>query len=330
MAKIRAAAQLDPEAQLVVDLVERFGFAWVVDTDYPTPPDPKSNRLQIRDEKHYTPQAEVNRYATAMRDGHRFPPIVISADGLLVDGNTRVQAALQNKFPTLETVILRDPWATASAEVQSRMRLLGAAGNIKNGRGIDKAEIAKAVGVYAERGDLDGARISKLLGVTRSLVDSILAEQRARTRAERFGINLNGSTPATVLRRLGQATLNDEPFRALLSLIVESGMSSPEVQAILKQIKDSPERNDDAFLAIITAERTSREDQIRDYRFRGKAKPPASAKLRQSLGFLLGQDDPTVMVERNPLLVADHLATVERAVRALEQVAAAQRGVDHG
>jgi hypothetical protein len=50
-------------------------------------------------------------------------------------------------------------------------------------------------------------------------------------------------------------------------------------------------------------------------------KPPHAARLRQSLGYILGKT-PDDLVEKNPTLVELHVNQVRRAIEVLSQVVA--------
>lgn len=308
-----------------VELVERFGFSnWRFDYEYSTPQD-SARRVQVRDERHYAPAAMVTQIAASMRRGDKMPPIVVTADGYLVDGNTRSEAAKHNRFPAVHAVILSDRYEGASDGVRRRLHLLGAAFNTRNGKGIDRSEIAIAVQEIGNDRSYDASRIAELLGVTDSQVRNILAEKRARDRAERHGVHLNGSVPGTQLRRLGQSSekLNDQPFVELVRLTQDCGLTSNELSDLIGKCRGSG--SDDAALALLVQERAARAEQIAEFRARGKAKPPYSAQLRQRLGFLLQhEDDPSRFVEYSPNLADDHRQQVTRAIDVLRRVLDAQ------
>src|SRR5580765_7261354 len=51
-----------------------------------------SEGVQSRAEEHRASSTSVDEYTTHLRHGATFPPIVITNNGLLVDGNTRLAA----------------------------------------------------------------------------------------------------------------------------------------------------------------------------------------------------------------------------------------------
>jgi hypothetical protein len=307
------------------DLCTQFGFKPKFDHDYPTPDFRK--RVQVRAEKHVAPAAEVNKYAASMQRGEQFPPAVITLDGYLDDGATRVAASLKNKYPKIPMLILDERYEGASQEVLQRLHALGAAFNIRNGKGIDKSEIRKVVERIAANPMYDATRIAALLGTTEGLVRSIMAETKARERAQKLRVDVTGLT-ANQLRIMGRSALalNDAPLAELLTLTDEAGLEGKEVTALIKAMKDA--KSDEGALKIVASERAARREQIATRRATGgKAPPVASAKLRQHLGFVLkfmngGASDA---VERNPAFHAEHLRKIDDSILALQQIGALQR-----
>lgn len=321
MANIKNRQQLPDVAKPTADLIEKLGFQWELDFEYPTP-DP-ARRVQIREEGHYIPREMVMRIAAAQFRGDKLPPVVVTSDGYLIDGNTRTAAARHNKYPSVQALVLTDTYEGCTEKVERRLRLLGAAFNARNGKGIDREEIRKAVVAIAKDSTYDGTRIAALIGVTDATVRSILAEMKARDRAESLGVHLNGSVAATPLRVLGQASekLNDEPFKAVATLTQDTGMSPGELREVLRQMHDA--KADEGALAVVEEHRLARREQIAEYRASGKSKPPPAAKLRQRLGFILDfESSPKDLAELNPDVVEKHRDAIERSIAVLQAVLA--------
>ena len=60
---------------------------------------------------------------------------------------------------------------------------------------------------------------------------------------------------------------------------------------------------------------------IAEYRASGKSVPPAAAKLRQRLGFVLSYHEaPRDLIEHNPELVKEYIDQIERSITTLQQV----------
>jgi hypothetical protein len=322
MASIKTRQQLPDVAKPTADLIEKLGFSWELDFEYPTP-DP-AKRVQIREEKHYIPREMVMRIAAAMARGDKLPPVVVTKDGYLIDGNTRTEAARHNKYPSVQALVVTEAYEGCTEKVARRLQLLGAAFNVRNGKGIDREETRKAIEKIGEDPTYDGTRIAALIGVTDATVKSILAEVKARKRAESVGVHLNGSVAATPLRILGQASekLNDEPFRAVASLAADTGMSPGDLREIIRQMRE--EKSDEGALRVIDEHRRARREQIAEYRASGKSKPPPAAKLRQRLGFILDfEANPRELTELNPDVVIKHQEAIRRSIAVLQAVLAA-------
>jgi hypothetical protein len=323
MAAVKSRHELPDRARIVVDLVERFGFKWEFDYEHPLP-DYTRRRVQIRDEKHYVPGEQATQYREAMRRGDKFPPIVVSRDDYLLDGNTRTEAARRNGFPTIQAVILDQPYEGANASVRRRMHLLGAALNTRNGKGIDKEEIRKVVEFVAQDTGYDASKIAELLGIPERMAQAFLAERRARERAEHLGVKVNGSVTASQLRILGTAKLNDGPWRELTSLAQQSGMAPTELRPLVKTLRESG--SDQKALSLLEAERQARQEQIAEFTTYGKAKSPGAQQLRVRLKFILEYEEGVPgFVEGNPTIGGKHLEQIERAIAVLGEVAGAQR-----
>jgi hypothetical protein len=308
----------------VVDLVERFGFQWEFDYEYPLPE--TGHRLQIRKDEHVAPGSMVSLIRAAMRRGDSFPPIVVTQDGYIVDGNTRVTAAGRNSFPKIQAIILDVEYEKATESENRRLWSLGAAFNARHGKGIDREELRNAVWQIGADPSYTATRIASLIGVTESTVQSLLAEKKARDRADNLGLHLNGSVASSKLRTLGRQSeyLNDEPFRELITLVQDSGMSEPEIRTIVQKAKDT--KSDEGALGVIAHEKQARREQIAEYKASGKSVPPAAAKLRQRLGFILAYSgNAKDLVERNPGLAKEHIDMMERSIVVLQGAIAAQQ-----
>lgn len=306
-------ALLPDAAKPSVELIEKLGFSWKLDASYPTPT--VAQEVQIRDENHRGPSSQVAQYAAAMRNGDQFAPIIVSGDGYTIDGNTRARAAAKNGYLTVQAFILDDNWIGGSEKVQRRMHALGAAFNVRNGRGIDRNEIGNAVKELAKDTIFSAARISALLNVSEYTVYAVLSEQRARARATDLGLTVNSKVPGGHLKKLGDAgnKLKDKPFVELLALIQDSGLSLRETQDLIRAVVEAG--SDDEAVALVQKDRESRREQIAEFRAAGRSRLPVSAQLRQRLGGILAHaNNPTALAENNPTVAAEHLRMMRTAV----------------
>ena len=311
-------------ARLVIDLVERFGFQWEAQDEYPLPD--LGQRIQIRNERNYAPSAMVQAIRAAMERGERLPPIVVTKDGHLVDGNTRVTAAQLNKMFYIHAVVLDVEYEGGSAEEQRRLYTLGTAFNARHGKGINRDELRRAVAQIGADPTYSATRIAALIGVTDRVVLGLLTEKKARDRAEDLGLHPNGSVNAARLKVMGgQSDMHNEPFMALFSLIEDTGMSVADIKDLAQRARDT--KSDQGALDVLHQERAVRKYQIAIYQASGKSVPPAAAKLRQRLGFILKYEDtPEDLLEHNPMLAQDYVETIDRSIAVLQALKESQEG----
>lgn len=317
--------QLSDLARPVVDLVERFGFKWTFDHEYPLPN--RDVRVQVRDVAHLAPTGRVSQMRAALTRGDKFAPIIVTSDDRLVDGNTRVAAATANKFPTFPAgAVILDVKAEGATEAEARrLHSLGAACNTRHGQGIDRKEIQDAVDHLSGDGNYTATRIAALIGVTDRVVLGILAEKKARARAEALGFHTNGSVNASKLKALGRASdsINDEPFKQLFALVADSGMGTKEISEIVGKVKEA--KSDDKALEVLSSEQAARAAQIAEYKASGKSVPPPAAKLRQRLGFIQGYKmNPRDLIEHNQTLAKNHVQAIDEAIGVLQAIKKAQ------
>lgn len=313
--------QLPENAQFTADLIEKLGFHWELSFEYPTPD--ATRRLQIREEKHYSPKDMVAKYAACMKRGDKFPPIVTTKDGWLVDGNTRVEAAHRNKYPYMQAFVIDDAYEGAKPHIKQRLHTLGAAFNARNGKGIDRREIQKAVEIIGANPDFTAVRIAALLGVTEGQVNGYIAQKRGKDRAHELGVPLNGEMTSSALQKLGRVSdkLNDGPFQALAALARDAGMSSSEIAAVARKMIDC--KADHLATQIVEEEREARRDQIAMFKVTGRSKPSLSSLLRQRFGFLFTHSTEE-LVELNPSVAEEHLEKTRLALEKLTAVYRAQ------
>jgi ParB-like chromosome segregation protein Spo0J len=321
MPTLTQQTEIPHSAYRAIGKTEELGFTkWSFQFDYPTPKDTE-RRVQVRDTAHYAPSEDISAIVAAIKQRSELPPIVVTADGYLIDGNTRVRAHNKLHHPELKAIVLDVKYESASEAVRRRLQALGAALNSDHGRKLDRKEVYSAILALGADERYDANRIAKLVGVTESTVHSALAERNARERAEKLGVHVNGSIPASQLRSLGRSNLQNRPCVELVKLTQDAGLSGSEVADLIRKIRELGD--DDAAVALLSSERTVRDEQIQEFRASRKARPTDSAKARQRMGFFLEfREYPERLVEHNPHTKADHeerlRATVEVLQRALD------------
>src|SRR5262245_42439536 len=88
-------------------------------------------RIQLRYDRTTAPKEMVDRYVWQMGES-RLPPIVVTRDGVIVDGNTRAHARRQREERFVAAVVLPVNGEDADTETQERLMFLGQALNSVN------------------------------------------------------------------------------------------------------------------------------------------------------------------------------------------------------
>jgi hypothetical protein len=306
--------------------IEQLGFKWKYDSDYPVPDPDKAQRLQIRDEQHIAPTADINRYALAMKRGDKFPPGVVTEDGYCVDYNTRAAAAHKLGWPTFHAFIVDVRYATATGFQRDSLMLLGAAFNSGHGKGLTRAEQIKIIRQVQAGGNYDAGRVEAYLNLSKNMASNVYAQVRAEDRAQRLGIPFNGSVTASNRAMLAQRVekLSDQPWKEIARLAQDSGMTGEDLSDLCNRV-NAETSGDAARLAIIATERDARDAQIRRFTATGKKRPPASSNLRKRLGFILDyQERVGDLVDYNPTTAKDYLEQVATAAAVLRRLERAQ------
>jgi hypothetical protein len=131
------------EIQRVIEL--KLGVAAQFDPHYDRLRIRMDDRVQSRIDKNTAPKFMVERYAAQM-SVFTFPPVVITSDGILVDGNTRTKAAAQRNDRYLPVLIVPIAWDTADAETRGRRpRWWALSGRVPQPPGARKNEPAPSL-----------------------------------------------------------------------------------------------------------------------------------------------------------------------------------------
>jgi hypothetical protein len=308
--------------------IEELGWAWSEDATYDLSSLSTDRRIQVRDSHtvagEFAPRDGVEKIAVQM--GHTvFPPVIVTADGWLVDGNTRVGAKLKRGEKFAPAIVLDLKREGATEKLKHELAVLGGTMNAQNGREPSARERREAVAHHLALGHTY-EQIERRTGITKNQAQAIGNEIKAADRLEKVGVDVNG-TSASVLRTLGQQSaldLHDAPYKELASLAVDADLKVSEVKDVLREVKKtgSPEGE----TAVLKGHRSELAERIVAAKLTGHGKPIVSAQLRQALGRVNAlADRRDELVERNPANVAKHEDAIHTAITLLEGVLEAQR-----
>lgn len=317
-----AAAQTQPTA---ITEIDRLGFRWTEDAQYDLTRVSVERRVQVRDTKHYAPRESVERYAIQMGYS-KFPPIVMTSDDWIVDGNTRVGAALKREIKFFPAIVLDVAWGSATSKQQDEMYALAATLNAQNGVPLTSKETREVTTRFVKLG-WKNEQIARAIGVRPAGVTAVRKEIDAAAKLRRVGIDPNGSMRGASLRALGSKEalgLNDLPYKELASLAAAAGLNASEIVTAAKTARTAG--SDTGAADSLSALRTEMGDRIREHSLTGKAKPPVSRQLRQHLGFVTkfaGQAQE--LVETDPAVGPMHVEALEASIKVLSAVLEMQR-----
>ena len=303
--------------------IERLGLPYHIDLQYNLENlNNGRNRIQVRDNDHVAPAEQVDRYAIMMEKSE-FPPIVVTQDHFLIDGNTREQAQKKRGLWYFTAIVIEINRENATAHEIRMLEILGATLNGGQGNPLTAPERHRHVrAMLLENWTLD--QIGRALGVKTNTITQIKREMDAESKLDKVG--LIGITRSgfllTGFRALGTPdvlALNNAPYRELAMLALDAGLNFSEVRGIAFAMRETG--SDEGALEFVNQKRIENRERIVEHGLTGNGHPPASSILRQRLGFpnrFLGQEQE--LVERNPESVGKHLEAINTTIQVLTRV----------
>jgi hypothetical protein len=273
-------------------------------------------RIQARLDRNNAPAEMVDRYAHQKAGGAIFPPIVVTLDSRIVDGNTRTKADRKREMRYAAAIIVPID-LTKEPDKERSLRLLSFMLNNVNGKALDKEERERYMCDMIEE-DATDQDICWAVGFSSETVAKKRKELVAKARLDIVGVDTHLLKPSQ-LRKLGEGAiiaLDDDSYRDLAQLAADADMSVSEVATIgtsLRQMESSETRQD-----RLTRERDARQQQIADHRRGAHVHPPMARQLRDSLGQLLQRAPDEAFVEKNPEYEEAHIEFLDRAIARLQ------------
>lgn len=230
--------------------------------------------FQVRYDKNRAPKEQVKKYAVAMKHGAVFPAIVLNENLERIDGNTRLEARIQNG----DTVV---PAYICSGLTALEARSLSVELNQSNGLAMTDAEIRSFIDGAVEDGQVADLRtLARMTGIKDSTIARWIAESQFVSRATREGISESTiSQLAGTARAALQSARLDSVFRIATQLAADAKLKVSEIKKLISAANKAPSEAES--IAIVTAEREARNDDIRarasgftprgDYKSKGSA-----------------------------------------------------------
>ena len=293
---------------------------------------------QVRNDKERAPRHRVAQYAEVMkdftlkRDQLLFPPVVFTADGYLIDGWTRTEAARKLGWMTFPAIVLLDRYQGANEALLDKFTLLGGALNLDHGNNLTPADTERLVLNVSKGMDLTvpgaPAEIAKRLGISRTWVSNLLNARTAYQRAADLGIDLSMAphVTRTHMAYLGnnQERLTRPVFKSLLELTRDAKLSTTDMPALARRVFACEEQQDK--LDLLDSERVSLTPLING----NSARPSDAARLRRTLGGITKyRTNPGLPVEENPKASQQQKEVIRDAIAVLYSILSEQEKQDH-
>ena len=239
--------------------------------------------VQVRRIEHRAPKDRVERYATAMRHGAQFPAILLNDRMERIDGNTRLEAAKKVGVDTIPAYICH---GITTLEARS----LSVELNQSNGLAMEEDEIRAFIVDAIQSGQQPEVKsLARMTGVKDTKIARWIADTKFTNRVRNSGIDerLVEVLPESTRVAL-EATHLAPVFENLTMLAAEARMPAAEVKKLVSAVNNAPSQTD--ALAIVSAERDARADQIRAAASGFKPRQRRSAGSAQHFGALLKFD----------------------------------------
>ena len=223
----------------IEQLLEEWNLAFTLDQNYALSRLTIHEATQIRIQTHRAPKTTVDQYATHLRHGALFPPLVVTSNHMLVDGNARVEACKAINRKSFPAYIVKFPDFQVA-------KMMAAALNQLGGDRLSEDEIVTAAEAMLEAGYADEA-VARTLGRSVSHVGNVRRDRRYREIAERVGLK-DLSMPKPAARSLAGIG-HDEPFKAAAELVADVKPAVKDVADLVRKIEKT--RSDAEALAVI-------------------------------------------------------------------------------
>jgi hypothetical protein len=250
----------------------------------------------------------------------------MTADKWLVDGSTRTEAARRLGWDNFAAVVIDSSYENAPQQMRKQIQKLGTAFNNTHGRGMTPDEIASLIETIAE--DDDRPRdLATEMHLPVSTVNTIVNAVRARRRGTQLGVTfIPGVLTNSHLKLFGAKSdkYTGPVFAEMLSLVQDARLTIPQATSLMKDVLAAD--TESARMVLLSRERAQYKaviDQFRNARGNVRQSPSRAGRVRQSLGFLLGQE-PDKLVELNVQDADKYLRTLNEAIEKLQKVRDAQ------
>ena len=277
------------------------------------------DRLQVRVEANVAPPFMVNRMAHQL--GHtKLPPILVTLDDKLGDGNTRRLANGKRENRFYPAWIIPLSYDESTKDIQDRLVFIGRLLNNSNGQPLGRVEQGMMARSAIDMG-MNNAQIVGTVGISPTVVRAVRRELRGERALQRVGLEPNTLRGAPLAAVGDFETVHDEPLKSFVELTKDANLAVAEIKSLGADVAKAG--SDDAAVRMVEQARDANAQRIADIASGKVGKPPAAKQLRQRLGFITSRLAET-MVETTDADMRAHLEAVEQSLGILKEVAALQ------
>lgn len=318
----------DPRVALFQSIIaSHLGVDAVYESQYDRMRLHSDDRLQSRLDKNRAPKHMVERFAHQMGESV-FPPIIVTRDGLKVDGNTRDAAHSKRGDRFISALVIPIDYASADEHMQEKLVNLSRALNNMNGLPLDDDERRMyAYGMMKEHASDE--EIVTRVGLSLSKIRELREQYKGSQRLLELGVDLHEQPTGSVLRAFGKAKmdgLDEEGVRGIYQLSTDAGMKATEISALATSLQEAG--SDEMRRERIARERQAREEQITTNQT-GQRTVNLAGKLQSRLA-ILDEHPLNVFMERNEERVDEYVQDLIRHRDQLTDLIALHQGTQPG
>lgn len=202
---------------------------------------------QVRDVANIAPSEGVEEYATQMRSGANFPPVVLMKPNILIDGNTRLEAARRNGRSLFPAYVVEVPTVDFAKAVAGGLNQL-------NGRRLTSAEAQRVALTMVEQLHWNDEQVAAYVGRTSQMVRTWRRQAETEIKAKRLGLGDQVGHISKNQQDVIAGVVHDAPFAELVKLAADVKVPRKELSRIVKEIGKAPSEVDE--IQVVTSART--------------------------------------------------------------------------
>lgn len=200
---------------------------------------------QVRLVEHRAPRVMVNTYAVQMQQGAVFPAIVVSDEFGIIDGNTRLAAAIRCRAKSIPAYVCE---AMTALEIRSLSIEL----NQIHGQRMTSGEIRNFIVGCARSGiAVEPRAFARSTGVRPSAIARWLTIEHCRARAEAHGLSIDKLSDSAIAA-ISRARL-DPVFVELVAAATTGRVSASRLRVIASEANSAPSEAE--AVAVVTREK---------------------------------------------------------------------------